>query len=73
MTTSNDVCGAVVNIRVKGHKISIWATKYENREAAQHVGRRYKERLGFPPKSDYQSHANIVTKNGSTINNRFVA
>ncbi|KAI5225982.1 Eukaryotic Translation Initiation Factor 4E [Manis pentadactyla] len=68
---SDDVCGAVVNVRAKGDKIAIWTTECENREAVTHIGRVYKERLGLPPKIviGYQSHADTATKSGSTTKN----
>ncbi|XP_058403534.1 eukaryotic translation initiation factor 4E isoform X1 [Diceros bicornis minor] len=71
---SDDVCGAVVNVRAKGDKIAIWTTECENRDAVTHIGRVYKERLGLPPKIviGYQSHADTATKSGSTTKNRFV-
>ncbi|KAG9339857.1 hypothetical protein JZ751_022362 [Albula glossodonta] len=71
---SDEVCGAVVNIRTKGDKIAVWTTDYENREAVTHIGRVYKERLGVPPKVTigYQSHADTATKSGSTTKNKFV-
>ncbi|KAB0400087.1 hypothetical protein E2I00_002472 [Balaenoptera physalus] len=71
---SDDVCGAVVNVRAKGEKIAMWTTDCENREAVTHIGRVYKERLGLPPKIviGYQSHADTATKSSSTTKNRFV-
>ncbi|KAG5207502.1 hypothetical protein JEQ12_017266 [Ovis aries] len=71
---SDDVCGAVVNVRAKGDKIAIWTTECENREAVTHIGRVYKERLGLPPKIviGYQSHADTATKSGSTTKNRIL-
>ena len=35
---SDEVCGAVVNIRNKGDKIAVWTSDYENREAVTHIG-----------------------------------
>lgn len=35
---SDDVCGAVVNIRTKGDKIAVWTTDYENKDAVTHIG-----------------------------------
>ncbi|XP_027018091.2 eukaryotic translation initiation factor 4E-1A isoform X1 [Tachysurus fulvidraco] len=71
---SDDVCGAVVNVRTKGDKIAIWTTDYENKDAIVHIGRVYKERLGVPSKViiGYQSHADTATKSGSTTKNKFV-
>uniref|UniRef100_A0A3Q2XNJ4 Eukaryotic translation initiation factor 4ea n=1 Tax=Hippocampus comes TaxID=109280 RepID=A0A3Q2XNJ4_HIPCM len=63
---SDDVCGAVINVRSKGDKIAIWTTDKL---------RVYKERLGVPSKVviGYQSHADTATKSGSTTKNKFVA
>ncbi|KAF3701449.1 Eukaryotic translation initiation factor 4E [Channa argus] len=71
---SDDVCGAVVNVRTKGDKIAVWTSDYENRDAVTHIGRVYKERLGLPMKMTigYQSHADTATKSGSTTKNKFV-
>ncbi|XP_041827471.1 eukaryotic translation initiation factor 4eb isoform X2 [Melanotaenia boesemani] len=71
---SDDVCGAVVNIRNKGDKIAVWTSDFENREAVTHIGRVYKERLGLPMKMTigYQSHTDTATKSGSTTKNKFV-
>lgn len=35
---SDEVCGAVVNIRTKGDKIAVWTSDYENRDAVTHIG-----------------------------------
>lgn len=35
---SDEVCGAVVNIRSKGDKIAIWTADFDNREAITHIG-----------------------------------
>ncbi|XP_036818878.1 eukaryotic translation initiation factor 4E isoform X2 [Oncorhynchus mykiss] len=71
---SDEVCGAVVNIRSKGDKIAIWTADFDNREAITHIGRVYKERLGIPMKMTigYQSHSDTSTKSGSTTKNKFV-
>ncbi|NP_001133833.1 Eukaryotic translation initiation factor 4E-1A [Salmo salar] len=71
---SDEVCGAVVNIRTKGDKIAIWTADFDNREAITHIGRVYKERLGIPMKMTigYQSHSDTATKSGSTTKNKFV-
>ncbi|XP_005993443.2 eukaryotic translation initiation factor 4E-1A [Latimeria chalumnae] len=71
---SDDVCGAVINIRAKGDKIALWTTHAENRDAVLHIGRTLKERLGLPAKIviGYQAHADTATKSGSIVNNKFV-
>lgn len=35
---SDEVCGAVVNVRPKGDKISIWTGNCQNREAIMTIG-----------------------------------
>ena len=35
---SDDVCGAVVNIRTKGDKIALWTTDYDNKDGITHIG-----------------------------------
>lgn len=35
---SDDVCGAVINVRAKGDKIAIWTTDFEHKEAITHIG-----------------------------------
>ena len=64
----------VIKFKKKSNKIAIWATECENREAATHIGKVYKERLGLPPKTviGYQSHADTATQSGSATKNRFV-
>lgn len=71
---SDEVCGAVVNIRTKGDKIAVWTSDFENRDAVTHIGKVYKERLGLSMKMTigYQSHADTSTKSGSTTKNKFV-
>jgi translation initiation factor 4E len=61
---SDDVCGAVVNVRVKVAKRAIWTTECENRDTVTPIGRVYKERLGLPPKIviGYQSHTDTAQR-----------
>ncbi|XP_032839618.2 eukaryotic translation initiation factor 4E type 1B isoform X1 [Tyto alba] len=71
---SNEVCGAVINIRAKGDKIAIWTREAENREGVTHIGRVYKEHLGLSQKVaiGYQAHADTATKSGSLTKTKFV-
>ncbi|XP_073211253.1 eukaryotic translation initiation factor 4E type 1B isoform X2 [Lepidochelys kempii] len=71
---SEDICGAVINIRAKGDKIAIWTREAENRDGVTHIGRVYKERLGLSHKVviGYQAHADTATKSGSLTKNKFV-
>uniref|UniRef100_A0A8C2QH09 Eukaryotic translation initiation factor 4E n=1 Tax=Cricetulus griseus TaxID=10029 RepID=A0A8C2QH09_CRIGR len=70
---SDDVCGAVFNVRAKDDKIAIWTTECENSDTVTHIGKVYKERLGLAPKTviGYESHADTATKSSSTTKNRF--
>ncbi|KAM6408461.1 eukaryotic translation initiation factor 4E type 1B [Rhynochetos jubatus] len=71
---SDEVCGAVINIRAKGDKIAIWTREAENREGVTHIGRIYKEHLGLSQKVaiGYQAHADTATKSGSLPKTKFV-
>ncbi|KAI9535361.1 translation initiation factor eIF4E [Dissostichus eleginoides] len=70
---SEDVNGAVVNVRPKGDKISIWTSNCQNRDAIMTIGQNYKERLSIPTKAiiGYQSHDDTSSKSGSTTKNIF--
>ncbi|XP_038677831.1 eukaryotic translation initiation factor 4E family member 1c isoform X3 [Scyliorhinus canicula] len=70
---SDEVCGAVVNVRPKGDKIAIWTGNCQNREAIVSIGQLYKERLGLSLKAliGYQSHDDTSSKSGSTTKNLF--
>eukprot|EP00063_Salmo_salar_P035825 XP_014010660.1 PREDICTED: eukaryotic translation initiation factor 4E-like isoform X1 [Salmo salar] len=70
---SEDVCGAVVNVRPKGDKISIWTGNCQNKEAIVAIGQQYKERLSIPIKLliGYQSHDDTSSKSGSTTKNMY--
>uniref|UniRef100_UPI0035902EE7 eukaryotic translation initiation factor 4E-like n=1 Tax=Myxine glutinosa TaxID=7769 RepID=UPI0035902EE7 len=70
---SDDVCGAVVNIRGKGDKIAVWTADCENKEGLITIGRIYKERLGLSLKAHigYESHSDTASKSGSTTKNLF--
>ncbi|XP_043925631.1 eukaryotic translation initiation factor 4E-like isoform X3 [Protopterus annectens] len=72
--SSNDVCGAVINVRSKGDKIALWTREADNMEAVTYIGRKYKERLGLPSKVviGYQAHADTATKSGTIAKNKFI-
>jgi len=69
---SDDVCGAVVNIRGKGDKLAMWTTDSTRIDANRKIGKKFKERLNIPPKMliGYQSHADTSSKTGSTAKNK---
>ncbi|XP_045140727.1 eukaryotic translation initiation factor 4E type 1B isoform X1 [Echinops telfairi] len=68
---SQEVCGAVVNIRTKGDKISVWTREAENQASVLHIGHVYKQHLGLSTKAiiGYQAHADTATK---STRNKFV-
>ncbi|XP_035669638.1 eukaryotic translation initiation factor 4E-like isoform X1 [Branchiostoma floridae] len=70
---SDEVCGAVINVRGKGDKIAIWTHDCKNSDAVIRIGRKFKERLNLPPKFviGYQAHTDTMSKSGSTTKNRF--
>uniref|UniRef100_A0A3Q3VS54 Eukaryotic translation initiation factor 4eb n=1 Tax=Mola mola TaxID=94237 RepID=A0A3Q3VS54_MOLML len=62
---SDDVCGAVINVRAKGDKIAIWTTNYENKEAITHIGRSAVRKM-------YHSHGSVQNIVEVTALNIFV-
>nr|CAG4638678.1 EOG090X0BMA [Cyclestheria hislopi] len=70
---SDEICGAVVNIRTKGDKLSIWTSDCKNREGIMKIGMKLKERLGIPPKSTivYEAHKDTMIKSGSMAKYQF--
>ncbi|KAG2466846.1 TSN5 protein, partial [Polypterus senegalus] len=55
---SDDVCGAVVNIRTKGDKIAIWTKDYENKDAVTHIGTP-SGCFGDPRDQPYRDHLHL--------------
>ncbi|KAK3091354.1 hypothetical protein FSP39_019218, partial [Pinctada imbricata] len=47
---SEDVNGAVINIRNKGDKLSLWTGDARRQDAVMKIGKKLKERLNIPPK-----------------------
>ncbi|XP_056642846.1 eukaryotic translation initiation factor 4E-1A-like isoform X2 [Diorhabda carinulata] len=64
---SDEICGAVVNIRQKGDKIGVWTADAGNGTAVLEIGRKLKERLHIPPRVmlGYQLHKDTIEKTGS--------
>ncbi|XP_036167774.1 eukaryotic translation initiation factor 4E type 1B [Myotis myotis] len=71
---SQEVCGAVINIRTKGDKIAVWTREAENQMGVLYIGRVYKECLGLSTKTiiGYQAHADTATKSNNLAKNKFV-
>lgn len=70
---SDDVNGAVVNIRPKGDKLALWTADATRSDSSKKIGKRMKERLNIHPKTTigYQAHSDSMVKSGSTTKNRF--
>lgn len=68
---SDEVNGAVANVRTKGDKIAVWTANCNSRDANHKIGRVMKDRLALPPRVQisYQSHADIESKTGSHAKN----
>ncbi|XP_072383182.1 eukaryotic translation initiation factor 4E-1A-like isoform X1 [Diabrotica undecimpunctata] len=64
---SEEICGAVVNIRQKGDKIAVWTADARNNAAVLEIGRILKERLHIPSRVTlgYQLHTDTIQKTGS--------
>lgn len=68
---SETVCGAVVQLRGKGDKLSIWTSHYDDEEAVRSVGRTWKERLMLKGPISYQKHEDQQTKSSSMLKSLF--
>jgi len=70
---SEDVCGAVVNIRGKGDKIGIWTANANHSDAVLEIGRKLKDRLRIKIKDTigYQVHKDTMDKAGSVTKNSY--
>lgn len=66
---SHELCGAVVNIRAKSNKISIWTADGNNEAAALEIGRKLREGLRMESAYvlQYQLHKDTMVKQGSTV------
>ncbi|XP_064632570.1 eukaryotic translation initiation factor 4E-like [Lineus longissimus] len=70
---SDEICGAVVNIRNKGDKLGLWTRTHTKGEATIKIGRKLKERLNVPHRLQigYQVHNDTMSKAGSTTKTRY--
>jgi len=63
---SDQICGAVLNIRGKLDKIAVWTSDSKDIEAIRFIGNVLKERTGFNGMIAYEAHKDTQTKRGST-------
>ncbi|XP_017116065.1 eukaryotic translation initiation factor 4E1 [Drosophila elegans] len=70
---SDELCGAVVNIRSKTNKISIWTADGEKEAAVLEIGSKLREGLHMDKAyvMQYELHKDIKVKQGSTIKNTY--
>ncbi|XP_077534029.1 eukaryotic translation initiation factor 4E1 isoform X1 [Haemaphysalis longicornis] len=70
---SEDVCGAVVQIRGKLDKIAVWTADVRRADGNIKIGKTLKERLNMHPRNivPYQAHADTQSKQGSTARARY--
>ncbi|KAG1696681.1 Eukaryotic translation initiation factor 4E [Nymphon striatum] len=71
---SDDICGAVVNVRIKGDKIGVWTNNAEFHDNIIRVGKKLKEVLQIPQKVTlgYEVHADTMSKSSSTVKTRLM-
>lgn len=70
---SDQICGAVVNIRPKGDKLAIWTSQADNAESVIKIGKQFKERLTLPAKFPivYEKHMDTASKTGSQTKHKY--
>ncbi|KAJ1528714.1 hypothetical protein ONE63_007107 [Megalurothrips usitatus] len=70
---SDDICGAVVNVRGKVDKIAVWTADGQTSNTVLAIGRKLKERLNLGNQSSlgYQMHKDTMVKTGSVTRNQF--
>ena len=68
----NIVNGAVVNVRAKGDKISLWLSESVDRQAIMSVGKVIKSRLGLEFQICFEVHKDNMNKNSSAIRSKYI-
>jgi len=71
---SDEICGAVVNIRPKGDKLAIWTADAEKKSQVMAIGKLMRTRLNVSRaiQIDFQAHKDTITKSGSTTKKRYI-
>jgi len=69
----DDICGAVVDIRGKVDKISVWTADCKNKERIMNIGKKIKQRLQLEQsiQMTYESHSDTQTKTSSSAKHIF--
>ena len=64
---SQQICGAVVNVRSKGDKVSLWTRDAVNDDANRRIGEILKKKLSLSGPIYYESHHDAKNKKSSNI------
>lgn len=64
---SDNVCGAVVNVRNKGDKISLWTRDGHNEDCNRKIGQILKQKLNLQGFIAYEMHSDTSQKTGSMV------
>jgi len=69
---SDEVLGAVVNIRAKGDKLAIWTADAEKKSQILNIGKNMRLKLNVPRhiQIEFQAHKDTSSKSGSTTKKR---
>jgi len=62
---SDQICGAVINIRGRMDKISVWTNDYKNSQSIMNIGRVLKTRTGYNSNISFEAHSDTIQKTGS--------
>jgi len=67
------VNGAVVNVRPRGDKLSMWLCEAKPQDSVVRIGQKLKKRLGIEEKVTigYEVHSDTMSKQGSTAKIRY--
>ena len=68
---SEEICGAVVNVRAKLDKIGIWTADASKQHGTIEIGRKLKEQLGIHGKIGFQVHRDTMVKHSSATKNLY--
>lgn len=62
---NDQICGAVINVRPRMDKISIWTSDCRNMEGIAKIGKIIKARTGYGPQITFEAHQDTQNKTGS--------
>jgi len=64
---SDQICGAVVNVRNKGDKVSLWLRESSDEEGVKRIGTIVKQKLGIGEIINFECHKDVSQKNSSMV------